>query len=222
MAEECREVTIGIRPASPDDIDNIVCIHRQAFAGFFLTRLGDRFLALYYRAVLDFDGGILLIAKDSTSSTLGFVAGFSDTSEFYRRLKQRRFAIALAIFFPLLRSPGLIRRLFASSSLAGERIDADEDARVVELSSIAVGADGRGKGVGKRLLDGFCNDVLSRGSASIVLTTDAVDNDTVNQFYVDAGFAQTRAFTTAAGRAMNEYRLELARHGNADDNHGDN
>ncbi len=183
-----------IRRATQIVIDTIVDIHKHAFAGFFLTQLGDRFLRLYYKNILNFDGGILLIAERQSSYPLGFVAGFSDASEFYQRLKRQRFAIARAIAISLLRSPSLLRRLFASASLAEERIDAQDDNLKVELSSIAVGAEGSGSGVGGQLLGEFCKAVALGGAKAVILTTDAVDNDAVNDFYTRAGFVLTREF----------------------------
>ncbi len=208
LARSHRESNIQVREASSEDLSAILAIHKSAFEGFFLTRLGDSFLRLYYSAVLDFDGGILLFAENEASDALGFAAGFQDSAEFYRRLKRRRLHIAGAIAWPLIKSPRLVFQLLASASLAGDRIEDSGNSNTVELSSIAVA--GVGRGTGRSLLDGFCQKALRRGAREIVLTTDAEDNDAVNRFYQRAGFALTNAVETKVGRKMNEYRLQLA------------
>lgn len=200
---------IATRVASRNDVDNVVIIHQQAFSGFFLAELGTRFLKLYYSTVLEVRGGILLIAEGPENEALGFVAGFTDTGDFYKRLKRKRISIAYAVMLPVLRSPKLIKRLLSSASLAGERIEAAEHTAMAELSSIAVADAGKGAGVGRLLLDEFCAEAAERGVNVVVLTTDAVNNDSVNAFYTKSGFRVTREFVTAAGRTMNEYQIEL-------------
>jgi len=41
------------------------------------------------------------------------------------------------------------------------------------------------------------------------LTTDYMNNDSVNQFYTKLGFRCTRTIATPEGRKMNEYVLDL-------------
>jgi GNAT superfamily N-acetyltransferase len=56
----------------------------------------------------------------------------------------------------------------------------------VELCSIA--SSEHGKGIGKALMNAFCNEAFSTGARNIELTTDEKENNEVRQFYEKAGF----------------------------------
>ena len=71
------------------DAREIAKLHTQAFPGFFLTQLGDRFLTGYYKCVEAYPGGILLVARNKDSTAAGFAAGFLDPPAFYRFLRSR-------------------------------------------------------------------------------------------------------------------------------------
>lgn len=51
-----------IRKMVASYLGSVVAIHKEAFEGFFLTRMGPRFLRAYYQAVLDFEASISLVA----------------------------------------------------------------------------------------------------------------------------------------------------------------
>jgi hypothetical protein len=58
------------REMNANDLDAVVAIHQEAFKGFFLTRMGPRFLRAYYNTVLDFGGRIAIIGQDPDSSAV--------------------------------------------------------------------------------------------------------------------------------------------------------
>jgi len=81
---------------------------------------------------------------------------------------------------------------------------------VGSLLSIAVIPEAQGIGVGKALVVAFLNRAAALGLRAVDLTTDAIDNESANRFYLRMGFVQTRVFSTPEGRRMNEYEIELA------------
>src|ERR1035437_4365662 len=86
---------MDIRKAAAADLPGITSTHRAAFKDFFLTQLGPAFLRGYYRTVLEYSGGILLVAiRDK--SVVGFAAGFIDPPRFYTVLGKRRMCLGLA------------------------------------------------------------------------------------------------------------------------------
>lgn len=175
-----------IRDMRASDLDAVVPIHEAAFDGFFLTRMGPRFLRAYYQAVLDFQASIALFAHDSESDhALGFAVGFGDPKGFYALFKQRRNRMLPAILMAVLRDPGLAPQILRNV----RRVDAQSQQPVdaVELSSIAVGAPGRG--VGGLLLEAFAEKARAEGSNMLILTTDAEGNDPVRAFYEARGFS---------------------------------
>jgi ribosomal protein S18 acetylase RimI-like enzyme len=190
---------IEIRPMTHADLHDVVSLHCRAFPNFFLSFLGPVFLRIYYRFVVD--EGIALVAVEVDGTIAGFAAGALDSRSFYRALLRRR---ALSIGIALL--PAMVRRPSTLASvLRRARQKSAVEARTpagAELMSLAVDSVYRQRGTGRALID-----ALAARAGNLWLTTDAVDNDAVIRFYGNLGFARTRAYTTAEGRAM----LELAR-----------
>lgn len=201
---------IEFRQARSGDIRSVVRIHRQAFGGFFLTKLGPGFLAKYYRLVLERPDGILIVAVNDRD-VAGFVAGFSSPAGFYSEMKKRKLSFALVSIPALLRSPGLMRRLLLDFREVKNNADpgpVQEPGRG-ELSSIGVAPCWSGHGVGRGLLAAFIARAGELGLNAITLTTDADDNNAVNEFYRKAGFCLSRTFTQGDQRRMNEYRTNI-------------
>ena len=194
-----------LKAMTSNDLDSVVSLHQEAFEGFFLTRMGPQFLRSYYQTILDFEGNISLVACDPHSDrVMGFAVGFCDPQGFYSAFARRRRRmlpiIALAIARDLRLVPQILRNMRRIEAQAQQQVDA------VELSSIAVGAPGRG--VGGALLEAFTNKARSKGAHRLILTTDADGNDAVREFYEARGFS-LEGFETRAARQLCRYFREL-------------
>jgi GNAT superfamily N-acetyltransferase len=188
-----------------NDLDAVVAIHQEAFKGFFLTRMGPRFLRAYYNTVLDFGGRIAIIGQDPDSSAvLGFAVGFQDPQGFYQLFGQRRKRMIPTIMLAILRDPGLLPQIIRNMRRVESQAQQSNDA--VELSSIAVGASGRG--VGGELLSTFMDKVREKGAHKVILTTDAQGNDLVRKFYEARGFILD-GIETRGARQLCRYVREL-------------
>ena len=77
------------------------------------------------------------------------------------------------------------------------------------LSSIGVDPAWSGRGIGQGLLEAYVAEARKHGLKAFTLTTDADDNDAVNQFYRKVGFYLSRTFTQRDQRRMNEYRMNI-------------
>lgn len=200
-------VDFTIRDMVLADIDRVVLIHRDAFPGFFLTRMGPRFLRAYYTAVLEFPDRIALIAEEA-GAAVGFAVGFANAPRFYADFARRRRRLLPMMVLAVLRRPALAIEILRNS----KRVEAeatgggDSEPQAVELSSIAT--LGRGGGIGGRLLAGFVDAAIRTGGRSIVLTTDAAGNDAVRQFYERRGF-ELEAQETRGARVLCRYRRSL-------------
>lgn len=174
-----------IRKMDTSHLGAVVAIHKEAFKGFFLTRMGPHFLLAYYQTVLDFEASISLVAQDPESDrTLGFAVGFRDPKGFYALFAKRRKRMLPVVLLAALRDPGLVPQILRNM----RRVDAQAQHAVnaVELSSIAAGAPGRG--VGSALLEAFADNARSEGGRTLILTTDADGNHPVRKFYESRGF----------------------------------
>lgn len=196
-----------IRNMQPDDRKEVVNLHLLTFPGFFLTFMGPAFLSLLYGATMADPSGIAIVAVND-NGVAGFVTGTTHPSGFYKRLqKQHLFGFFWASMGAFLKNPGILPRLFRAFSMTGQPLPADNCAT---LMSIAVTPDFQGQGVGGRLVDEFLKEARTRGAQYVSLTTDAVGNDMVNQFYLRRNFVLFRKFTTPEGRLINEYLFKLS------------
>lgn len=194
-----------LRRAEQGDIDQIVEVHLSSFPGFFLSFLGPRFLKLLYQEIRSHPQGILAVAT-MDSRVVGFVAGVTEQSGFYRSLVQRRkWAFAIAAFNAFVRSPSIAPRL-----LRALKKPRDSSASAAAcLMSIAVTPIKASKGLGTALLQSFCEELRRRSICTFCLTTDRDGNDNVNNFYRTRGFELTQTFCTREGRWMNEYVMKI-------------
>jgi ribosomal protein S18 acetylase RimI-like enzyme len=196
-------VTI-LRDASPGDVDDVVAVHRAAFASFFLTSLGPRFLAHLYAGYLAHPSGILVVADDAAGGTpiRGFVAGTTEPEAFYAWLRRRRGpAMALAAGPALARRPlGVGRRLVSAIRYRGEAPQRVPDAAL--LASLAVHPDSSGRGLGGVLVGAFVGRALEAGRSVTYLSTDVDGNDRVLEFYRRQGFHEAERMRRSEGREM--------------------
>lgn len=197
---------LSIRDLRLDDLPAVVAVHRLAFRGFFLDRMGPAFLRGYYQAVLEYPGGLLLVAE-STDGISGFAAGFVDPEGFYAHFRRRRWRLLPAILLALLRRPWLLFGILRNSARVQREAHAVPASHTFELSSIASATPGGG--VGSALLLACIERVRRFGCERIVLTTDADNNEPVQHFYERHGF--TRHGTVLRGaRTLIVYHLDVA------------
>lgn len=197
---------IQTREMAHSDVPRVTEIHRNAFAGFFLTSLGPRFLKVFYSAVIDDPTGISLLAYND-QDIFGFAVGTSRPKRFYRRLIIRR---SLQFFWAalpsILASPRIVPHLIRGFFLPREAARPDGWGT---LLSIGVAKEGQNLGIGHLLITSFLNEGKARGLRKINLLTDKEHNEKVNNFYLNNGFTVERSFKTHEGRWMNEYVIEL-------------
>jgi ribosomal protein S18 acetylase RimI-like enzyme len=67
----------------------------------------------------------------------------------------------------------------------------------------------QGRGIGRALVERWVEEVKRRGYTGCYLTTDANDNDKINNFYRKLGWKIESTYTTPEGRLMNRYILDL-------------
>ncbi len=186
-------------------IAEIADVHMETFEGFFLTFMGRGFLRLMYTSYCEHLSSELLVARDDSGATLGFLAWSSDMSGLYKyMIKKRLIPFAWYSFGAFLRKPGVFMRLVRAFLKPSESKRAEE---YVELSSIGVRKEAKGKGIGSKLIDELKGRADLSRYAYINLETDALNNDAANNFYLKNGFVPVREFETREGRRMLEYRF---------------
>jgi ribosomal protein S18 acetylase RimI-like enzyme len=150
--------------------------------------------------------GIAIVYDDQYIS--GFVVGTIQPVGFYRRLIQKRWwKFGLASVRPLMSDPRILLRLLRALTLPGQTSGAET--RTGLLMSLAVMHCCQRQGIGKQLVFAFLETSRRRQVEIVSLTTDALDNQSTNEFYLQMGFKRARAFSTPEGRLMNEYVVRL-------------
>jgi ribosomal protein S18 acetylase RimI-like enzyme len=195
-----------IERARVADLVRIVRVHCAAFPRHFLTQLGDSFLNRYYGLILEYPLGVLLAVTVPPDGIVGFVSGFLDPPAFYGKMRKQRWKLAVSLLGALLRSPRLLRRLWYNRRRVAASAAAELDQRnVTELSSLAVDPVFQGKGIGRRLVEGFLARVREMGAQQVYLLTDADNSQRLNRFYTDLGFSGEPDPCSLAERPMNRY-----------------
>lgn len=197
-----------IRKATPEDVDGIVIIHQSAFADFFLTSLGRRFLKLYYSTFIKSDDGVVYCAEKE-----GLIAGFAACSYVSRGfntklIKNNIFGFALESLVLLFTKPKAILRLIKNLNKEDRSRAIKDDGTYAELYSIAVSPSCQGGGIGKYLLTVTESDVKEH-NYRISLTTDYYNNEKTIGFYHSLGYANYYEFTTYPDRKMWRMMKEL-------------
>lgn len=184
-------------------INQIVDIHVKTFTGFFLTFLGKGFLKQLYKSFSSHEQSGLLIAEQN-GFVVGFLAYSEDLSAFYRYLiKKSLFPFAWYSLGATFRKPSVMIRLLRALMKPGESKRAEA---YIELSSIGVLPQMKGRHIGRMLIDKLKGKYDSSRFSYIKLETDAVGNDGVNAFYLKNGFIVEHEYITPEGRKMYEYR----------------
>lgn len=190
-------------------IEQVITVHMRSFPKFFLTFLGPGFLKEFYSSFLVDPAGVGFVGEDArTKNVLGVIAGPVRPEGYFKRLLKRRWwAFCLASIAVVIKRPASVRRLFRAVFYRGAPLPGPPRSL---LSSIAVCPDAQKYGIGRLLVEAWSREVHRRGSSGCYLTTDAQDNDVVNNFYQKIGWKVHSSFTTPEGRRMNYYVLDFS------------
>jgi GNAT superfamily N-acetyltransferase len=200
-------VTITLGVLTRADVRQLARLHRAAFPGFFLSSLGQPFLAQFYGGFLADETAVTVVARRGDGTVLGAAVGTTEPAGFFGRMLKRRWpGFVSAGAFAVLKHPKAGPRLLRMVRYGGHGPVAAEGAL---LNSICVDSQLRGAGLGRHLLDAWTHEVTSRGVHAAFLTTDAEDNDPVNHFYQERGWALAGRYATREGRWMNRYIISL-------------
>ena len=193
-----------IREATASDIGKIASIHIAAFPGFFLSRLGPRFLREVYSSLIDDETGSLIVA-DREGEILGFAAGTLDPEDFYKRLRKRKWPVLLLKALPgIVKSPAfVIRKLWSAIGYSGDTPDNQPGGAL--LGSLGVSPNTQRQGAGDALVESFCKFAEARGKRYVYVITDKDTNTGVTSFYKKIGFTIDTIITKQNNRRM--YRL---------------
>jgi len=200
-------VTVSLGALTAPDVRPLARLHREAFPGFFLSTLGEPFLAQFYKGFLADESAVTVVARVADGAVVGAAVGTTEPAGFFGRLIRNRWpGFVLAGAKAVVANPKAASRLVRAVRYRG---DAPGDGQGALLSSICVDPARQGTGLGRRLVEAWTREVAARGGRAAFLTTDAEENDAVNRFYQTQGWVLADRYTTRQGRSMNRYSLCL-------------
>lgn len=193
-----------IKKILKQDLAEVVEVHKNSFNGFFLTELGDKFLATYYNSLIKDQRAVLLGMYDE-ENLLGFCAGTYLSKGYNTYLIRNNllsyFIVGIKILFS---KPIAIFHLVKNLSKGGNS-NIEDNGEYAELLSIAVINNKQGKGIGKKLLLELENEMKLKGCFKLSLTTDFYNNNKVIEFYKGLGYNVYYEFIAYPNRKM--YRM---------------
>jgi GNAT superfamily N-acetyltransferase len=190
-----------------EDVSQVVGVHLASFPDFFLSFLGPRFLRLYYSGICSASESIAFVYLNAAGEPVGFIAGSANPQGFYSRLLKRDWLrFTSASLAAICRRPKAVRRIARAFVHPSKNPFGDD---VAGLFSIGVLPELQGTGAGKQLVLRFLEEARTKGCVKVFLATDRDNNDRVNTFYQNIGFAVRRQYETPEGRRMNECWIEV-------------
>lgn len=192
-----------IEIAKKKDVIQFVKIHKEAFDGFFLTSLGDKFLYNYYRCAIKRKDCIAIKAINEKDEIIGFALGTTLSKGFHKRLFISNF---FSFFLEIIRIAfSNIKAILRLIKNTNKIQNINDDGIYAELLSIGVLNSCKSKGVGKNLLNKFELYAKNKNCYRIALTTDFYNNEKVLSFYKNKGYNEFYILTAYPNRKM--YKL---------------
>jgi len=193
------------RLLNSNDAKNLANLHIRAFPNFFLTTLGERFLKTFYESILNSSNGFgVAIFEDNC--LLGFAIGTEKTHGFYRDLVSQN---GINLFFSSLNSlvenPMKIVRIIKNLRGGNNIYQLNEGGW---LLSICTNPEYWGKNISTLVLKRFEEEAEKRSLKKIWLTTDFLNNERANSFYLKMNYKLFMTFVNSNKRKMNLYVKE--------------
>jgi len=197
-------------------IPEVAGLQARALAGDFLPSLGEGFLRVLYRSILEGNLGFGWVCLQDVADTehpadrvppkvVGFVVGCEDTSRLFRQAIARSWLqLGWSVLQSLVRRPALVGRVLETFFYPWKENSAPEKA---ELLVIAVDSENRGRGIGEALTQALNHAFWEKGIRSYKLTV-LQSNQGANRFYHRLGFKIVGTFNLY-GKDWNQYRFEI-------------
>lgn len=166
-------------PSSPKDFLQIAHIHKKMLSGTgFLSECSEKFIARFYKYIINFDSSLLFIVRKESKDIVGFVFLTTERTKYYSRfLFNNLFSI---IFYPSSFIPFL--NAIVRKSKHKDIIKYD-----VELVHIAIDESSLGKGLGKLLINKGLKELHKKNITALYLQVYA-DNTAALALYKKMGF----------------------------------
>ena len=194
---------VEVQMADPGHAPAIARLHRDSIGSGFLSSLGLAFLTLLYRSMIE-SATVHVHVAMSGDSVVGFVAGAEDTSRFYKEFLRSHFFGAVIRLLPALVRPRTWKKVLETL-----RYGSEPTTRCAELLSMAVAAQGRGRGVGKALVEALLASASEAGIDRMRVVVGS-KNEAAISLYRSTGFDHVETIEVHSGETSLEMTWQSA------------
>ena len=176
---------------------DIARIHTEEIHFGFLPLLGEDFLAQLYFYMSQVPTSGVWIAEEN-GAAIGFVTGTADIRECYRQILKRAWlplswSVILSIF-----KKDVLKKISVIITYPFQNHQEDNDSsgerqhHHPELLSIAISTDGKGKGIGRALVQALETGLKNWGEKGFYFVSTNSEDPNSNAFYQRVGFIPVR------------------------------
>lgn len=107
-------MTIQVQPITEKHIPSLVKVHREAFAGYMNTKLGDGYIKAFLRWFSNAENGIAFMAVDEEENAIGYVVGAPYKQWDVKAKKELFIPVAIGVAFRpwLIFNPQVLKKIF--------------------------------------------------------------------------------------------------------------
>lgn len=209
---------ITVEPLRPGDLDASVAMHLAHLRMGLFPKLGRQFMRCYHESFADSPYGVALVAREQ-GEIVGVLLGTSSNSAHYAWVvRNRGFKLGICGVVALLTRPVLAAQFLVTRGARyaraimrrlkpATRARSGSGAPLSVLSHVVTAPEARRRGVGRKLVRAFAQDVRGRGVRSALLITEEGGMGT--PFFERIGAKLAAKRTGQDGVPVREYRLNL-------------
>ena len=185
----------SVRRAAPEDAPALAHMHSSQIGGGFLPRLGLPFMRVLYRALIGWQGAVVLVAEDA-GGPVGYTVGVLDVGAFYRHFARCHWWRAGLVSLPRLIRPNNLRRAWETFRYGHDEVEVP-----AELLAMVVAPRARRRGLAVQLGEKLIDALGERGVEAIKVVVGADNVGALgayrNMGFVDAGRIEVHAGETS-------------------------
>lgn len=193
-----------LREANKSDIQALAKIHLQELRFDFLPSLGEKFLLLLYRNLLE-NKTVYIYVAEQKSNIQGFIVGSKNFNKVFKNILLKNFIQYVMIIIPqLILKPFLCKNVFETIFYVKKE---GEDVPEAELIIICVASRYHHKGIGKKLVF-LLEKVFYKKNVKNYKVSTTDKNIIANLFYRSLGFVYHHNFFLY-GKKINLYVKQI-------------